>query len=297
MLVRGSGRLCACPDTRKATLSLQKSSFVKVGQLGKLRQHHVGKPWGVSSPPAPFGRGTGEEPLGEIWFESQGEEELPLLVKYLFTSERLSVQVHPDDEQAKVRGHPNGKTECWYILDAEPGAEVGLGLRAPLSREALRNAAIDGSIEQLLDWKPARRGDFFFVPAGTVHAIGGGLTLVEVQQQSDVTYRLYDYGRPRELHLDDAVAVADLARYDPAYPVQVPPTEAKSLVRSPMFQLDHWFGAGRVTAHEGQRRWVIPLEGEANSGGETVGPGECMVVNAAAELRADGGARLLIASA
>jgi mannose-6-phosphate isomerase len=264
--------------------------------MGKLKTHYVTKPWGVSSPPEAFSQAAGEEPLGEVWFDDDGEE-LPLLVKYIFTSERLSVQVHPDDEQARLRGYANGKTECWYILDAEPGASVGLGLRSPLDREALRRAAADGSIERLLDWKPASKGDFFFVPAGTVHAIGAGLTLIEVQQQSDVTYRLYDYGRPRELHLDDAVAVASLAPYDPSYPVQVLPDAPSVLLGGPVFQLEYWVGTGSVKVLEDRRRWVIPLKGEAVSGDEKVTPTECLVIAAGAELRADGGARLLIASA
>jgi mannose-6-phosphate isomerase len=264
--------------------------------MGKLKKHYVGKPWGVSSPPDAFRKDACEDLLGEVWFEAGGEE-LPLLVKYIFTSERLSVQVHPNDEQARARGHANGKTECWYILDAEPGASVALGLRSPLDRDALRGAAADGSIEDLLDWKPARRGDFFFVPAGTVHAIGAGLTLIEVQQQSDVTYRLYDYGRPRDLHLDEAVAVASLDPYDPSYPVQVLPDEPRILVRSPLFQLDYWCGTGEVKALKGRRRWVIPLEGEAVSGEGKVRPAECAVIGAGAELRADGPARMLIASA
>ena len=264
--------------------------------MAKLQQHYVGKPWGVCSPPEAFSQPIGDEPLGEVWFESAGQE-LPLLVKYIFTSERLSVQVHPNDEQAKARGYANGKTECWFILEAEPGAVVGLGFRETLSREGLRQAAIEGSIENLLERKPARPGDFFFVPAGTVHAIGSGLTLVEVQQQSDVTYRLYDYGRPRELHLDDAVAVASPDPYDPADQLQVSPGETKVLVRNPLFEVEHWVGTGLVKALEGKRRWVIPLEGNVASGDEIAGPTECLVIDAGAELRAGGAARLLIASA
>ena len=131
-----------------------------------------------------------------------------LLVKYLFTAERLSIQVHPDD--AAPRAGPSARQGRGLVraLDAEPGATIGLGLREPVSREALRAAALDGSIEQLLDWRPVDAGDFFYSPAGTIHAIGGGISLIEIQQNLDLTYRLYDYGRPRELHLDEAMAVA-----------------------------------------------------------------------------------------
>jgi len=153
----------------------------------------------------PWGRGG----IGEIWFEAPDGRALPLLVKYLFTSERLSVQVHPDDAAARARGLAHGKDECWYVLAAEPGARIGLGFTQELGAEAVRKAALDGSIEEALGWHAVEAGDFLSVPAGTVHAIGAGLTLIEVQQPSDVTYRLYDYGRARELHLDEAIAVAD----------------------------------------------------------------------------------------
>ena len=143
--------------------------------------------------------------IGEVWFTGGGD--LPLLAKYIFTSERLSIQVHPNDQQARARGLASGKTECWYILDAEPDATIGLGLTREVSPEELRAAALDGSIEQLIDWRPVKAGDFILVPPGTIHAIGAGISLLEFQQNADVTYRLYDYGRPRELHLDDSVAV------------------------------------------------------------------------------------------
>src|SRR4029079_19231988 len=113
--------------------------------------------------------------IGEVWFT--GASDKPLLVKYLFTSERLSIQVHPSDEQARARALPRGKSECWYILDAEPGATLGLGLKLELSPDELRAAALDGSIEQLMDWRAVRAGDFFLVPAGTIHAVGAGISL------------------------------------------------------------------------------------------------------------------------
>ena len=173
----------------------------------KLQSHVVEKPWGRTDLPPTF-ENTSTEPVGEVWFDAPAGQDLPLLVKYIFTSEKLSVQVHPNDEQAHARGLARGKNECWYILDAQEGSSLGLGLHSAVSADELRNAAVDGSIEHLMDWKPVAAGDFFYVPAGTIHAIGAGITLLEVQQNSDVTYRLYDYGRPRELHLDDGIAVA-----------------------------------------------------------------------------------------
>jgi len=148
--------------------------------------------------------------IGEIWFAAP--EVMSVLVKLLFTSERLSVQVHPGDAYARTHGGEFGKTEMWHVLRAEPDATVALGLREAVSGERLREAAFNGDIVDLLDWVPARIGDTFFVPAGTIHAIGAGLVLCEIQQYSDVTYRLFDYQRKpeRELHLEDSLAVACL---------------------------------------------------------------------------------------
>ena len=139
-----------------------------------------------------------------------GGGEFPLLVKMLFPDEKLSVQVHPDDEQAKALGFSRGKTECWYVLDAVPGATVACGLRQGVTAEAVKKCAEDGTLETLLEQVPVKAGDMVFVEAGTVHAIGPGLVLLEVQQTSDVTYRLYDYGRGRDLHLEDGLKVVKL---------------------------------------------------------------------------------------
>jgi mannose-6-phosphate isomerase len=176
----------------------------------KLVTRRIAKPWGRCRL-APWFADTAEgaDQVGEIWFEDPRGGDPDLLIKYLFTSERLSVQVHPDDAAARAAGYPRGKEEAWLVLGVEPPGEVGLGTTRPLSAEELRAAALDGSIETLMDWKQVKAGDFIYSPAGTVHAIGAGVTLIEVQQNVDVTYRLYDYGRPRELHLDAGIAVAD----------------------------------------------------------------------------------------
>jgi mannose-6-phosphate isomerase len=139
----------------------------------------------------------------------------PLLVKLIFTTERLSVQVHPDDTYAERHHGSLGKTEAWYVVDAELGAEVAVGFREPLTAERLKESAQSGEIERLLAWHKVKTGDVVFVPAGTVHAIGAGLTICEVQENSDITYRLYDYGRPRELHLEHGMAVSKLEPYSP----------------------------------------------------------------------------------
>lgn len=234
----------------------------------------VEKPWGRDALPAPFTAPPGQR-IGEIWFEPpRGFAQL--LVKYIFTSEKLSVQTHPSD--AQLPGH--GKEECWLVIDAEPGATLGLGFREAIESDAMQAAALDGSIEQLLEWFPVAAGDFFYVPANTVHAIGAGVSLIEVQQNSEVTYRLYDYGRPRELHLEEGIAVAKGEEHPPGLRRRVSATGSACLVDGPYFRLDRLdgppgadvlgrFGSGLVL--------VIPFAGKARIAGETVAPGQCGV--------------------
>jgi mannose-6-phosphate isomerase len=133
--------------------------------------------------------------------------EFPLLVKILFPADKLSVQVHPDDAQAKAMGETRGKTECWYVLEAESGATVALGLKPGVGAKEVAASVESRTMETLLEHVPVSVGDMLFVDAGTVHAIGPGVVLLETQQTSDVTYRLYDYGRPRELHLEKGLHV------------------------------------------------------------------------------------------
>ena len=173
--------------------------------------------WGRASL-EPWYEKTGKAGLvGEAWLTGPdcvitsgaraGEKlgEFPLLVKMLFPNDKLSVQVHPDDEEAAAMGEARGKTECWYVLEAVEGATVALGLKPGVSVEELRLAA--HAMEDLIEMVPVAVGDMVYVDAGTVHAIGPGVTLLEVQQTSDITFRLYDYGRPRELHLEQGLAV------------------------------------------------------------------------------------------
>ena len=151
------------------------------------------------------------------FFRGPTANTFPILAKLLFTSDRLSVQVHPNDDYAQAHEGSPGKTEMWYVLAAEPGASVALGLTKTLSGDELRQAALSGEIEKYLNWVKVHPGQTIFVPAGTLHAIGPGLVLCEIQQNSDVTYRFYDFGRldadgqPRELHIDKAVDVTEPA--------------------------------------------------------------------------------------
>src|SRR5258705_13081748 len=150
-------------------------------------------------------------PIGEIWYDRPDKlSPTPsLLLKLLFTSKPLSIQVHPDDAYARSMGLPNGKTEAWYVLSAAAGAKVAVGLDRRLTRQQLRHAVDDGSISDLVVWRTVSPGDTISVPAGTIHAIGAGLVIAEIQQRSDATFRLFDHGRQRELHIERAIAVAD----------------------------------------------------------------------------------------
>jgi mannose-6-phosphate isomerase len=237
----------------------------------------VEKPWGMDVLPAPFLAPEGTR-IGEIWFEPPPL--LPeLLVKYIFTSEALSVQVHPSDAQTVAKGiGRQGKEECWLIIAAEPGAKLGIGFDRPLGEDAMRDAARDGSIEHLMTWHPVTPGDFFYIPANTVHAIGAGVSLIEVQQNSDITYRLYDYGRPRELHLEEGMAVAKGETYDRTHWHQrVKAGESAVLVDGPLFRLEQVAGApsAEAAARFAGPLLVIPRNGTALVAGEAVAPGGC----------------------
>jgi mannose-6-phosphate isomerase len=191
--------------------------------------------WGVERLPAWYPQPEVGKPVGEAWltaetcvvdagrfagvslaemtkrfpeaFAGGAGAEFPLLVKTLFPREKLSVQVHPNDAQAGALGLGRGKTECWYVLSAEAGAELALGFREEISADEIRAAIADGTLEERLRYLPVKAGDMVFVDAGTVHSIGPGMVILETQEYSDITYRLYDFGRPRELHVDAGLAV------------------------------------------------------------------------------------------
>jgi len=210
------------------------------------------------------------EPIGEAWYLA--ERELPLLVKLIFTSERLSVQVHPDDGE----DGPRGKTEMWHILEAEPGATLALGFRERITRERLAEATRTGEIEELLNWMPVKAGQTFFTKAHTVHAIGAGIVLCEIQQHSDVTYRLWDYGRPREIHVEKAVPISDLDVHPgAAQPVAIE-NGRELLVRSKHFVTENVrlaAAAEHRPSAEDCQLWIC-LEGSGRIGDAPVRAGE-----------------------
>ncbi len=262
-----------------------------------LATKRVEKPWGRHhlwpgfADPAP-----GAPAVGEVWFQTPHADAPELLIKYLFTSERLSVQVHPTDEEAQARGHKRGKDECWVILAAEPDATIALGTLKPMTDDELRKASEDGSIVDKLDWKPVKAGEFYYSGAGTIHAIGAGITLIETQQNVDLTYRLYDYGSDRELHLTDGVAVAD------AEPFVAPPMPGKVsddriiLAEGPKFVLERWPGGKRrVLLPADKPGWLVPLTGGGVVGGVAFAAGECVLVEGDEEVISEAGSDLLFA--
>ena len=261
-----------------------------------LETKTVEKPWGRDKLPPPFAAPEGKR-IGEIWFEPP--KDMPqLLVKYIFTSEKLSVQVHPTDAQTEAKGlGRQGKSECWLVIDAEPDAVLGIGFNERIDAETMRAAAVDGSIERMLTWHPVKTGDFFYIPANTVHAIGGGCSIIEVQQNSDITYRLYDYGRPRELHLEEGMAVAKGEPYDMSRHRVVPASGDVSLVSGPFFRLDRIDGLpDKATAARYRGALlVIPREGTACVKDDPVEAGQCALAHSLDEVVFDPQGNCLIA--
>lgn len=175
--------------------------------------------------------------------------ELPILVKFIDAKQDLSVQVHPDDEYARKNEHQNGKTEMWYVIDADKGANLIYGFQHKVTEDILRNAVKTGTLDKHLQKVPVCKGDVFYVPAGTVHGIGAGILLAEIQESSNVTYRVYDYDRvdknekKRELHFDKAVQVMEMgvapeAKQKPRMVKYYPGCSRELLCRSKYFEVE-----------------------------------------------------------
>jgi mannose-6-phosphate isomerase len=242
------------------------------------------KPWGVADLHPWSSIDGSDDPVGELWFQrvDKNAPDPSLLLKLLFTREPLSIQVHPDDAFARSVGLSNGKTEAWYILSATPDARVALGLKRRLTPPELRAAIKDGSIVALVQWRSVAKGDIIFVPAGTIHAIGAGIVIAEIQQHSDATFRLFDYGRQRQLHEDSAVAVSDVgpAQAQPV-PRRLTATRA-ALIASPHFVVERidlpanssWvLNASRET-------WILVIEGHATIGSISASVGDAVFAEA-----------------
>ncbi len=251
------------------------------------------RPWGTRDLRPIYSDAPGTEPIGEAWLtgdnckvangafagatlgelckrfgrELVGEaapqaDRFPLLIKFLFPRDKLSVQVHPDDDAARAAGQPCGKTECWYVLHAEPGAQVALGLKPGTTKAQFEHAIREQRAEQLLNWVDIHAGEVIYVDAGTVHAIGPGSILVETQQNSDTTFRLYDYGRPRELHIEQGMkAMKERTRAGKVKPSRGDDS-SESLIASCYFTVNHY----RLLDDEG---W-ISVDNRPENCGQTV---------------------------
>lgn len=244
----------------------------------------VRKPWG-SADLRPWSalRPDGVA-IGELWFQraDRSAPDPALLLKLLFTTASLSIQVHPDDSYARSIGLAHGKTEAWYILSAAPDAEVATGLKRRLTSFELRAAIEDRSIAGLVQWRRVREGDTVYVPAGTIHAIGAGLVLAEIQQRSDATFRLFDHGRGRELHVENAVAAAKAGPAPcPSAPRRL--TNARTLlVASPHFVLEQLDLAPQSNwgLRAEQEAWILALDGGIRVGAIDLSLGEAAFVEA-----------------
>jgi mannose-6-phosphate isomerase len=244
----------------------------------------VDKPWGRKGIDPRF-HVDPKRQVGEVWFEPPRNRPLDLMAKYLFTTERLSIQVHPDDATAQQRGYPRGKDECWIVLEADDDAELGIGTVRELPADDVMAAARDGTIVDLVDWRRPKTGDFIYNPAGTIHALGPGLTVLEIQQAVDLTYRLYDYGRPRELHLAEA---ADVVRPKPhSHPLDTNVgSQSRVLVGGPHFGVAWCVGAAPELPSLMHDVQLLPIDSPVGE----LQPAECALVDSgtARSLTSDG---------
>ncbi|WP_086350293.1 mannose-6-phosphate isomerase, class I [Candidatus Enterococcus clewellii] len=234
-----------------------------------LPSDKIGEDWAISA--HPHGVGTvinGEfagKKLDELWTEHRElfghatGDVFPLLIKILDAEDDLSVQVHPDDTYGLAHEGELGKTECWYIIDAEPGASIIYGHHAK-TREELAEMIHEGKWDDLLTKVPVKKGDFFYVPSGTIHAIGKGIMILETQQSSDTTYRVYDYdrkddnGNPRELHLQQSIDVTTVPAKAPVLEIQQQNQGQSTVVtylKTEFFNVYEWLVKGSLKLKKG----------------------------------------------
>ncbi len=243
----------------------------------------VAKPWGATilRPWSDFE--AGNEAVGEIWFQrtDAARSDTILLIKLLFTSQPLSIQVHPDEQAARLLGMANGKTEAWYILSAKPGARIALGLKHIVTAKQLRGAIEDGSIVDLVSWRKVAANDVILVPAGTIHALGPGLVVAEIQQSSDATFRMFDFGRRRGLQVDDAVASAIAGPAGAPFEARRL-SEARTIVAvCPHFIVERIDLAPQSNWHLSAEKesWILVLDGEVQIGRTRASAGEALLVD------------------
>ncbi len=240
----------------------------------------VDKPWGSNDlRPWSILHHDGSA-IGELWFERAAKAAPPpaLLLKMLFTEAPLSIQVHPDDDFARSIGLDHGKTEAWVILATKPGAEIAIGLKRRVSAPQLSAAIADGTIADLVQWRQVSQGDVIFVPAGTIHAIGAGLVIAEIQQRSDATFRLFDFGRHRELHAQSAVEAAN-ARPDHSQTAPKRLTDERTLLTAnPHFVLERidLLPGSRWELEAEYETWFLVLAGNGKIGATGASCGEAV---------------------
>jgi len=244
------------------------------------RARALPKPWGVVDR-RPWSNASHDGgAIGEIWYErpDHAAADPALLLKLLFTSQPLSIQVHPGDTFARSMGLPNGKTEAWYVLSAAPEAKIALGLKRRLTPQQLREAVENGSISDLVVWRAVSADDVIFVPAGTIHAIGAGLVIAELQQRSDATFRLFDHGRQRTLHVENAIAAANVG--PAAFQVRTEQLTAERtlLVSSPYFVFERIdLAADSAWCMEAEREtWFLVLSGQVSAGSFVLVTGDAL---------------------
>jgi mannose-6-phosphate isomerase len=234
------------------------------------RAHIVPKPWGVGDLRPWSSAQHGGDAVGEIWYERPATtpNDSSLLLKLLFTSQPLSIQVHPDDAFARSIGLSRGKSEAWYVLSAAADSEIALGLKQAVTSTQLRKAVDDGTIENLVAWRAVSPNEVFYVPAGTIHAIGAGLVIAEIQQRSDATFRLFDHGRKRELHVDRAIAVANPGPADLGEQSNSLTDERTVLVSNPHFVFEKIDLAPNSAwcLKADRETWLLVISGDARTG-------------------------------
>ena len=266
----------------------ERSVFVALAPF-RIEPTFVDRVWGYGDLHPWYDRVASGEPIGEVWLtgddcevatgphagkplgevfdeapeallgQKRSSEGSPLLIKVLFAREKLSVQVHPDDRLAQKYAQSRGKTECWYVLDAKPGAEVAAGLKPGVTMAEVRAGIEDGTLENSLNVLQIDRGDMIYVDAGTVHAIWPGSVLLEAQQNSDLTYRMFDYGRGRELHIEKSLEAARLV----TRAGKIPPIVLED--RTILVDSDY-FCVERIPVEVSRTSSSLPREGESTPG-------------------------------
>lgn len=242
----------------------------------RLTARSVSKPWGITDAPM---------------------DATTLLVKYLFTSEKLSVQVHPADAEGRAVGLPRGKSECWYVVEADTDSRPGIGLLADIDAAEVSSTALDETLQDLPEWMPVCAGSFLYIPAGTIHAIGAGLQIVEIQQSAEVTYRLHDCGHQCELHLERGLAVAQLGPY--RIPERTLSTSKHECLVEPAiapFSVESIVGAdGDTFTLVDDVSWFEPIKGHGLIDGRRWTAEECSVSDGPGNVAAEGPMHALVA--